>query len=209
MEENVAILMADLAGYTALTETHGGISAAETVERYLHIVKGSIVGDCRLHEQTGDEVMIVSHSADDLLATADKILRASLFEDNFLPMHGGLHFGKALKRNRQYFGTAVNLAARITSVARAGTLLGTRDFLDALEGKARDQFQSMGKQNFKNLRSPIEVFELAPECSLDHYIDPVCKMLVRQRQNAVVHPCNNHLHFCNQECLDIYMEAAC
>ena len=115
MEENVAILMADLAGYTALTETHGGISAAETVERYLHIVKGSIVGDCRLHEQTGDEVMIVSHSADDLLATADKILRASLFEDNFLPVHGGLHFGKALKRNRQYFGTAVNLAARITS----------------------------------------------------------------------------------------------
>jgi class 3 adenylate cyclase len=27
MEENIAILMADLSGYTALTETHGAVSA--------------------------------------------------------------------------------------------------------------------------------------------------------------------------------------
>ncbi len=29
MERNVAILMADLSGYTALTETHGSVSAAD------------------------------------------------------------------------------------------------------------------------------------------------------------------------------------
>ena len=207
MEENIAIMMADLAGYTALTETHGSLSAAETVEKYLQIVQESIVGDCWLHEQTGDEVMVISPSADHLLATAKNIVRASISEDNFLMVHGGLHFGKAIKRNSRYFGTTVNVAARITSLARSGTVLSTRDFLDALDQKNRLQFEAMGKKNFKNLREPIEVFELASVNNPHHTIDPVCKMLIRKKETAVAHPYNHQLHFCNVTCRDIYMHA--
>jgi class 3 adenylate cyclase len=35
MEEDIAILMADLSGYTALTETHGPHGAADIVEKYI------------------------------------------------------------------------------------------------------------------------------------------------------------------------------
>src|SRR5687767_374826 len=106
MEENIAILMADLSGYTALTEAHGSVSAADLIDRYVSIVENSLVGDSVIHERVGDEIWIVSASPDDLLATALKIGKKTSSEENFLQLHGGLHFGKALKRGNSYFGSA-------------------------------------------------------------------------------------------------------
>ncbi|HEY6976652.1 MAG TPA: hypothetical protein VH396_10210 [Chitinophagaceae bacterium] len=60
MEKDIAIMIADLSGYTAHTEVHGSISSADLVDKYLQIVEESLLGDCYLHERTGDEVMIVS-----------------------------------------------------------------------------------------------------------------------------------------------------
>ena len=121
MEENVAILMADLTGYPALTETHGAVSAADLIDRYLDIVEDCLIGDSRLTERTGDEVMIVSASPDHLLASAYMIMKTTANEDNFLQVHGGLHFGKLLKRRTSYFGSALNLTSRIAAKADPGT----------------------------------------------------------------------------------------
>ena len=60
MEQNIAILVADLSGYTALTEMHGSDTAADLIDKYLEIVQNSLVGASHLHERKGDEVMIVS-----------------------------------------------------------------------------------------------------------------------------------------------------
>lgn len=45
MEKSVAILMADLSGYTALTETHGAASAANLTDKYIRIAENCLVGD--------------------------------------------------------------------------------------------------------------------------------------------------------------------
>jgi len=51
--------MADLSGYTALTETHGPSGAADIVEKYISIVRDCLVGDSHLHGVVGDEVIII------------------------------------------------------------------------------------------------------------------------------------------------------
>ena len=112
MEENLAILMADLSGYTALTETHGAASAADLIDTYLKIVQACLVGDSQLKERTGDEVMVVSTSADALLATAVMIIDHASREENFLQVHGGLHYGSVLKRNEFSANTLVSGCAR-------------------------------------------------------------------------------------------------
>src|SRR4249919_3316725 len=117
MEKNVAILMADLSGYTALTEVHGALSAANLIDRYIAIAENCLVGDSRLHQRTGDELMFVSDSPDAMLATAKRLAVATAGEAYFLQVHGGLHYGKLLKRGGNYFGTAINLTARIASKA--------------------------------------------------------------------------------------------
>jgi len=91
MEQDIAILIADLSGYTALTETHGASSAADLIDKYVEIVNDSLVGESHLHERVGDEVMIVSDSADHLLSTAVVLLQNVLSEYNFLHIHGALH----------------------------------------------------------------------------------------------------------------------
>src|ERR1700755_1716537 len=135
MEKNIAILMADLSGYTALTETHGAIAAADLIDKYMGIAENCLVVDSRVHERVGDEIMIVSSTADFLLATALMIGKNTLNEENFLMVHGGLHYGTVLERGNSYFGSAINVTSRIAAKASAGTYWCSEEFINALSDK--------------------------------------------------------------------------
>lgn len=205
-EENISILVADLSGYTALTERHGAQGAAEMIDTYLYIVKESLAGDCYLHEHTGDEVMIVSSSAQQLLVTAQNLVEASSRKTNFLQVHGGLHYGKILKHNNRFFGTTVNLASRIAATANAGTIWCSEDYINALGDKNGLNFMPKGKYSFKNITEKSDVYELIPGNRERSQVDPVCRMLVNKNTNAIPHPVDKHLFFCDEACLGIYLE---
>jgi adenylate cyclase len=204
MEENIAILMADLSGYTALTETHGSSDAADLVEKYITIVHNSLVGDSELHGVVGDEVIIISTSADHLIYTALLIIQNTSNEVNFLQVHGGLHFGKILKRNNNYFGTTINLASRITNKASPGTFWCSTEFVNALSDQTAFTFQSRGSHSFKNITEEKEVFELILDRPKDFYIDPVCRMLIGNKENAIQNEDAPDTFFCSANCLNIY-----
>jgi adenylate cyclase len=206
MEQDIAILIADLSGYTALTETHGASSAADLVDKYVEIVNNSLAGESHLHERVGDEVMIVSNSADDLLATAVVMLQRAFREYNFLHIHGALHYGKILKRNNNLFGSALNLTSRIVAKAPPGVFLCSKDFLNAVAEKNSHSFRSFGTYSFKNVSEDSEVFEIAIERPESLYIDPVCRMLLTEPGNRISHPIQTDLFFCSTHCLEIFME---
>jgi len=204
MEENIAVLMADLTGYTALTETHGAASAADLIDRYVEIVEDCLIGDSKLQERIGDEVMIVSSSADFLLSTAAMIIKRTLNEENFLQVHGGLHYGRVLKRNNSYFGSAINVTARIAAKASPGTFWSSKEFINALTDKSLFKFQSKGQHRFKNINEEKEMVELVDKQSNLVFVDPVCKMLILDKSIAKQHPEKQELFFCSQACLDTF-----
>lgn len=206
MERNVAILMADLSGYTALTEIHGSVSAADLIDKYIRIAENCLVGDSKLHQRTGDEIMFISDSPDFLLATALKLEAATVSEENFLQIHGGLHFGKVLKRADHYFGSALNLVSRITAKAAAGTFWCSGEFANSINDKSACTFKSKGNHLFKNIAGEKEVFELGIKKIKGPSIDPVCRMLILNPQNATHHPSQDELYFCSSQCLDLYRE---
>lgn len=204
MEENIAILMADLSGYTALTEMHGPASAADLIDKYVSIAQNCLIGDSKLHERVGDEIMIVSDSPDSLLATALMIGRHTSNEDNFLQLHGGLHYGKVLKRGNSYFGAAINLTSRIASKAKAGTFWCSDEYVSALSDKSIFSLTSKGSQRLKNVNKEKELFEVDIEIKNGFYIDPVCRMLILNPERAIRHPDENDLYFCSPDCLKRY-----
>lgn len=204
MEENIAILMADLSGYTALTETHGSDSAADLVEEYIEMVNDSLVADCHLHQIVGDEVIIVSSSPDYLLSTAILLMQKAHDKHNFLQLHGGLHYGKILKRNDNYFGTTINLTSRITNTAHPGTFCCSEDYVNALKNNASITFTSKGRSSFKNISEDIHLFELDILNPNKFSVDPVCRMLIHKEKKAVPHPNAPNIFFCSAGCLDIY-----
>ena len=85
--------MADLSGYTAMTD--GAESAAAMVDRYLTLVNKSLVGDSHLHERIGDQVVIISSHAEQLAYTATFLFEFAHEQEDFLPLHAALHYGPA------------------------------------------------------------------------------------------------------------------
>jgi adenylate cyclase len=93
----------------------------------------------------------------------------------------GLHHGPAIERDGDYFGAAVNLAARVTGVAIGGEVLltaHTAALAPALDGIF---YQSRGRQTLRNIREPVELFAAIAQGQPGHgnlLIDPICQMAV-------------------------------
>ena len=66
----MTLLIADLAGFTALTEIHGGRYAAWVISRYLTLVRATLDPAARLAERVGDAVLIVAPEAMSAVRTA-------------------------------------------------------------------------------------------------------------------------------------------
>jgi adenylate cyclase len=198
--------MADLSGYTALTETHGAVSAADIIDKYISIAEDCMVADTRIHERTGDEIMFVADCPDSLLATALKLEALSASQDHFLMVHGGLHWGKVLKRNGHYFGAAINMASRIAAKAAPGSFSCSKDFVSSVKDTSVCKFMSQGAHAFKNITGKIEVFEVGTGTTMTSYIDPVCRMRVVNIQKAIPHPTDDRLYFCSSQCLKLHGE---
>jgi class 3 adenylate cyclase/YHS domain-containing protein len=202
MESDLAILIADLTGYTALTDVHGAYTAADLIDRFIGITETCLVGDSHLHQRTGDEILIISSSANDLVATAAMLLQQTSGEDRFLQLHGGLHYGPLLKRNDSYFGNTINLASRIAAKANPGTFWCSAEFVNVLENKSHYSFIPKGELSFKNVIKEREVFELVVDNCSSLHVDPICKMLISDTDKAYQH---SDKFFCSSECMEIFL----
>ena len=97
--------------------------------------------------------------------------------------HGplGLHHGSAIEREGDYFGAAVNLAARVSGVATGGEVLVTAQtaaLVPELEGVF---YESRGRMALRNVREPVELFAAVRKGQATHGqlpVDPVCRMAV-------------------------------
>ncbi len=112
-EIEIVFLMADLSGYTALTEAHGAVEAARTVTRYLEMARAVLQPGARLVEQVGDEVLIVSEAPEAAVRTALALRDAVEREPLFPALRAGLHAGPVIEQGGRYFGAALNLTARV------------------------------------------------------------------------------------------------
>lgn len=206
MEQPLAILMSDLTGYTAMTETHGPSSAADLIDKYMDIVSACLHGSSRLHERTGDAVMVVAESPDDLMETARLILLHTTAVPHFLQVHGGIHYGPVLKRGSSYFGSAVNVTARIAAKAEPGSFWISSDMAAVLQEPATWFLQPKGKHSFKNVGGEIELLALT-HSHPGFLIDPVCKMMIHDQGSSVPHPDHPHILFCSSYCLETYRKS--
>jgi adenylate cyclase len=150
----VAIAFADLAGYTRLTEEAGEEQALDVVERFVAGVEVTLPEDARVIKTIGDEVMIVGSDAGGL---ADWAVGYQRLAANARPRPRiGMHAGAALYRDGDYYGHAVNLAARVAARAAGGEVLVTRPVMDAAGAHLR--FDQIGEVKLKGFSEPTELF---------------------------------------------------
>jgi adenylate cyclase len=154
----VTIAFGDLAGYTRLTEEAGEDEAFDVVERFLARVEETLPDDARVVKTIGDEVMVVAADTARLVAWA-VAFQAGNAGRRPLPRIG-IHRGEALYRDGDYYGHAVNLAARVGARAAGGEVLVTRPVVEA--AGADLAFEPIGDVKLKGFRQPTDLFLAGP-----------------------------------------------
>ena len=153
--QDLAVCFADLVGFTRLG---GQVEVGElgTVAGRLASLSTSLTqAPVRLVKTIGDAAMFVSPEPAPLVEVALKLVNA--FEEEELPsLRAGIAFGPALQRAGDYYGNSVNLASRVTGVARPGSVLCTREIRDA----AGDRFSwsAAGRHKLKGVAGPTPLY---------------------------------------------------
>ena len=198
--------MADLTGYTAMTDVHGGASAARIVNKYMEIVNTACSGTAMVTERIGDQVVVVADEPVDLIVTARKIALDTYEEHHFLSIHAGMHFGPVFIQNNTFFGSTINVASRIMNIASAGQVLCSASFFSRVPASQRSQFRNAGTHRLKNIMDEVELFELLPGTKHTLLeVDPVCHMHVDSSTslNSSQHEGKTY-HFCSERCMQLF-----
>lgn len=199
----LTFIFADLAGFTALTESHGDDDATDVAARFYDLARASLTGEARLVKTIGDAVMIVADQSSAAVSTALKLVAAVHIESGFPAVRAGLHSGSAVERSGDYFGATVNLAARITAYARSDQILCTEAIAAEIRSLDFAVIHSAGMVSFKNVAQPVALFEIE---DLQHHtthreIDPVCHMRIDPDIAPARLPFRDRMyHFCSFEC---------
>jgi adenylate cyclase len=168
----------DIAGFTALTEAHGDEAAADLVPRFQAIVAASVGDEAAIVDSVGDGAFVAAPDPAAALRVATRLWSAVDATPGFPAVRAGLHHGEAVRREGRYFGTSVNLAARVAAQARGDELLATALVAEAARG-AGLRVTSLGPLRLRNLTEPVEVFSIElRDCGASTVLDPVCRMKI-------------------------------
>ncbi|MFE2377904.1 adenylate/guanylate cyclase domain-containing protein [Streptomyces sp. NPDC059398] len=119
----------DMVGYTALTRRVGEAALVDVLERFESLAADAVSRHGgRIVKTIGDEVLFLCDSPGAAADTALE-LTESAERDTVLPeLRTGLAYGQVVHRLGDVYGEVVNIAARLTSVARPGTILTDESF---------------------------------------------------------------------------------
>jgi adenylate cyclase len=202
--ESGTFVFADIAGYTALTEAHGDLDAAELAATFYSAISDvTAASGGEVVKTIGDAVMLRhGHPAEAVtlgLAAAHEVIAGH----GFPAVRVGMHHGPAVSRGGDWFGATVNLAARVAAVAAGGEVLVT----EAVRGSAGQlegvEFESRGEQRIRNVTAPVPLFAAVRDdrSTEARHLDPVCRMLVAEgREAGSLRHRDTLYRFCSLEC---------
>ncbi|MEP7183883.1 MAG: adenylate/guanylate cyclase domain-containing protein [Betaproteobacteria bacterium] len=189
---SLAILFADVSGSTKLYESLGDAEAQATIERCLAIVAqvcrelgGTVV------KTIGDEMMTTFPTADHAARAARDIqLRISAERTRQgapLSMHVGFHFGPVIEDNGDVFGDAVNVAARMTELAKGGQIIMSAETTAELSVPLRSATRDLDSLTVKGKQKDIGIFELLWQDAGEELTALSPRLVARPQRLKLVH----------------------
>ena len=198
-------VFADLAGFTALTEAHGDEQAADLVADFLTAARRELEGSGVEEVKTiGDALMLRAAAAPDAVRLAVRLSAKVQSRTGFPGIRIGMHTGAAVERQGDWFGSAVNIAARVAGVAASGDVLLTEATREAAGELGEVELTSVGRAQLRGISEPARLYRAssaAERAESSWPIDPVCKMAVDPRRAAgsLSHD-DQVFHFCSLGC---------
>ncbi len=125
----VTVAFADLVGFTRLGEERPPEDLGRVAARLEAVAAEHVAPPVQVVKTIGDAIMLVAPTPPPLL---DVALTLAELEDPELPqLRVGVACGPALARAGDWYGRPVNLAARLTDLARPASVVATEEVRDA------------------------------------------------------------------------------
>lgn len=155
-------VFADLVGYTALTE-HQGDQAAAKVAREFRRAMSTL---SRRHgasqvKSMGDGVMIWAPDPAAAVALAARTVDEVGTRRDLLPVRVGVHTGPAVMQGCDWYGNAVNVAARLATEAEPNEALISGTTRTAAQGKLERELCDRSDLRLRGLERPVAAWRLA------------------------------------------------
>ncbi len=170
----VTFLFTDIEGSTRLWDEHSD-AMAQALARHDEVVRGAIEDHAGYVFATGGDGFAAAFAragdAESAASDAQTFLAAEPWDEAVIRVRMGLHCGEAEERDGDYFGTAVNRAARVMAAGHGGQVIATQAFAE-LAGT--DALVDLGEHRLRDLTAPQRVFQVGggdfpPLRTLDAY----------------------------------------
>jgi adenylate cyclase len=133
-ERTEVVGFVDMVGYTRLTRQIDDTELSAVLDRF-ETLSTEVIAEHhgRVVKMIGDEVLFVADSAVDAAEIALRLTERTSDDDELPAVRAGLAAGRILNRYGDVYGSVVNLASRLTSVARPGTILVDKELAAELQ----------------------------------------------------------------------------
>lgn len=154
-----AIGFADLIGFTSFTERADAEEFMAAMVHFESEVQAAVIDHGgTIVKLIGDEVMFVAPGAPEAAAVAAALRTVGNDLAGLEGMRVGLSCGQVISSGGDYYGTVVNIAARIAGLALPQTIVATREVVNAIGLQANAE--SLGEFELRGISKPIELFHL-------------------------------------------------
>lgn len=168
----VAILMADIVGYSALTH-RDELGTHNRVERLREDVILPAFREYHgtLRKQTGDGFLCTFESPVECVRCAIIIQQHMIGENlerpesEWIRFRIGINLGDVIFAGGDVYGDGVNIAARLEQLAAPGTIYISGGVYEQVRYKLVCGYQSLGERHLKNIQDPVPVYRVLPDPS--------------------------------------------
>ncbi len=168
----IVILFTDICGSTRLYERLGNVKGQRLVDRCLAAMTEAIESTGgQLIKTIGDEAMAVFPLVDQALQAAllineriDAIPLIDADAPHDLAVRTGFHCGEAIWDKGDVYGDAVNVAARLSSLAKAHQVLTSGQSVGALTMSGDYETRMLESTVVKGRSEPVDLYEIVRHC---------------------------------------------
>lgn len=155
----LAVAFADMVGFTRLGEAVPPEDLVQLVELLADLAREIASPPVRLVKTIGDAVMLICPDPVKLIHAMLELSEAANRDKTLPELRIGIASGWAVSRARDWFGSPVNVASRVTEVALPGAVLvagSARDAIGDAEGLA---WSYAGAPRLKGVRGRTKLFQ--------------------------------------------------
>ena len=163
-----AILAADVADYSRHTERNEEASTAK-LSVYRAVVEESIAAHKgHIFTRAGDGVVAEFPSVVEAIRCAIEIQNeigvrnASVPETERMQFRIGVNLGDVISEDNNWYGTGVNVAARLEQLAEPGGICISQTVYDQVRKIVEIPFEDIGERRLKNIADPVHVYRVLP-----------------------------------------------